>query len=480
MSALVANMHTSRASALENLATHTAAFDKTTPAGSLACQKDSFLRSRTGTLLASSMYKEEAPKSKGKKKKKGADTANAGDNDTKVLMVCDDSVFFPARGGQPCDKGMVTIDGSVSLNIIDVENVNGKCVLTASTADNGFDPSVLKVESKVEMEIDWMKRFDHMTQHSGQHLISAVAMEDEFKYDTMSWSLQEGLTSYIDFAVDPEKPLEEHIVKFREIESACNNKIRQNLPMTPMWMFPDDPEFQKKVRSRLLPKGLTGLLRLVEIEGVDCNTCCGTHVPSLAYLQMVKFFKFSKIKADTLRVSYAVGERLTNILSESFDRQSKITSILTVPEGGHVETVNKLIEEKKNSEREIKLLNQKLVEVQVNSIVEQGKVDKVVFVDLGISDKNFMSLLAAAVADKGGDSMLVCLIEGEGDSGSFFIVGGEKYMSVGDCGKKAAEFLGGKGGGKGSKFQGKGGKIRSGKDECVKFLLEHVNSINNN
>ena len=86
--------------------------------------------------------------------------------------------------------------------------------------------------------------------------------------------------------------------------------------------------------------------------------------------------------------------------------------------------------------------------------------------------------MATSVWAKGGEDLLLLMVEGEGegDVGSFFLVGSEKYLVAA---KKVAELLGGKGGGKGNKFQGKGTKIRSMKDNAIAFLKEHVKKCDN-
>ena len=150
-----------------------------------------------------------------------------------------------------------------------------------------------------------------MTQHSAQHLISAVAL-NTFQLDTHSFSLsQSSLTSFIDFCFDEKKvSVEEQYSNLKAVETLVNDRIRQNLSMAPKWLDPqnnaeDAQFFQTNVRSRLLPDAITGPIRLVQIGGtdqdhgiaaVDCNTCCGTHVPTLGTLQMIKFFKLEKVK----------------------------------------------------------------------------------------------------------------------------------------------------------------------------------------
>ena len=91
-----------------------------------------------------------------------------------------------------------------------------------------------------------------MTQHSAQHLVSAVALDEE-DLKTNSFSLQrEALISYIDFGVDPEVDIERHRDAIRRVENSANELIRQNLSMTPKYLSLDDPEFKSKVRRKVV------------------------------------------------------------------------------------------------------------------------------------------------------------------------------------------------------------------------------------
>jgi len=138
--------------------------------------------------------------------------------------------------------------------------------------------------ANVFQQIDWDRRFDCMTQHSCQNLLTATAL-NRFGMPTHSFQLKQDASymSYIDFTVDATSNLEELSERMNQVEASANDAIRQNLHMTPTWLHPEDPEFALKVRSRLLPTGLTGKIRLVEIGGgvsdttrsiMDCNTWC--------------------------------------------------------------------------------------------------------------------------------------------------------------------------------------------------------------
>lgn len=464
--------------------------------GELACQHDSFLKSlETAKLVSYAAFEEKAAPIKKKKAKSKKGDSSAAENNkpsiyspTRYTIALSDSVFFPEGGGQPADRGVITFNDDIALSVSDAQNINNVCVLTCQAPKEIPHEKIVKVLSSssssqnddattttIKQDIDWDRRFDLMTQHSGQHLISAVAL-NEYEILTHSFSLGENsLTSYIDFTIDPEVAMENHYAHMKHIEDVSNERIRQNLPMTPTWLDPNDPDFETKVRSRLLPAGLTGKIRLMEIGGgVDFNTCCGTHVKTLGSLQMIKFFKMEKVKSTTMRVYFAAGKRLLKIMEESFGRQSKFTNMLSCAEDEHVARLTILLEDKKAKEREIKALNEQLCAFRANEIVEECKAnDNVVAIDLGAADMPFMTLVAAAVSEEiGQDGLLLLLVAGADGSeeGSFLLTG--DVALVDNSGKQIAELLGGRGGGRNGKFQGKGTKIRSSLADAKAALIE--------
>jgi misacylated tRNA(Ala) deacylase len=372
---------------------------------------------------------------------------------------------------------------------VDAQNINNVCVLTCAAPKEIPHDTIVKAlllasseeaASVVKQDIDWDRRFDLMTQHSGQHLISAVAL-NKFQILTHSFSLGENsLMSYIDFTVDPDVALEQHMATMKLVEEVANDRIRENLPMTPTWLDPKDPDFETKVRSRLLPAGLTGKIRLMEIGGgVDFNTCCGTHVKTLGALQMIQFFKMEKVKSTVMRVYFAAGKRLTKIMEQTYDRQSKFTNMLSCSEEDHVARLSVLLDDKKAKEREIKALNEQLCEFRAKGIVEECNANNnVAVVDLGATDMAFMTLVSALVMQMSSstDGLLLLLVAGveESDEGSFLLTGDAALVDK--SGKPIAELLAGRGGGKNGKFQGKGTKIRSALADAKAALVESKGS----
>ena len=568
--------------------------------GELSCQKDSFqTRLEKFQILSVSPFQEQSSSGgggqngkKGKKNKKQSQNGNGVDDeakavstttttdtkiqqyhDTKYAVAVSDSILFPEGGGQPPDHGVVKITGTSSsspttsgnndftFHVTNVQNVNNVCILVCEIPlknddeNNGMSPSEAEqllmdsciidntstTISTMVQEIDWNRRFDLMTQHSAQHLISAIA-QNTYQYATNSFSLsQTSYTSFIDFIIPLDdlnnNEQQQYQNKFKSIETIVNDCIRQNLSMTPTWLDPNDPQFQIKVRSRLLPENLQGPIRLVEIGSgnantnnivvsdihdnghglIDCNTCCGTHVPSLGVLQMIQFFKMEKVKNGVIRVHYAAAKRLQSIMEENFQRSTQITNILKCPDPEHVSRLQALMDDKRSKETQIQTLYEELCDSKSKEIIHEmndsggnggGGGKHVAVVDLGPNvDRNYMMMLSTmtlerlqqqmqqdenkvgddtskqdgkvVISTKETEALLLfvsasqCKVNEKEDDqeGTFLLVGHVDWVN--QCGKKIAEILGGRGGGNQGKFQGKASKFNNTNLNEVKVLMSN-------
>lgn len=169
--------------------------------------------------------------------------------------------------------------------------------------------------------VDWERRHDHMQQHSGQHLISAL-FEQEFNYNTKAWWLG-GESSYIE--IDGKNITDNEM---KRIEKMCNERVSQAVPVNVRVYETADCAGEEVSRaSRGLPIDLSGPIRVIDIEGIDSNMCCGTHVTNLAQLQMIKLLNIEKTKAKTL-VHFLVGNRVIKKLESSFQRELQFNSLL--------------------------------------------------------------------------------------------------------------------------------------------------------
>ena len=155
--------------------------------------------------------------------------------------------------------------------------------------DNGLAKHVLvaplDVGATVEVTVDWERRQDHMSQHSAQHLVTALAIK-HFRWETLSWNLGED-TSFLELATP-----EISAAELQTLEAESNAAIRAGHVVTPSWHSVTDvnegavPGLRKS--SKPLPPSVTGPVRVVTYDGIDTNTCCGTHVATTAHLQATR------------------------------------------------------------------------------------------------------------------------------------------------------------------------------------------------
>lgn len=177
-------------------------------------------------------------------------------------VVLDDTAFYPEGGGQPADRG--TLGG---VRVRDVHRRGGVIVHETD--------GPLPVGETVRGEIDWERRFDHMQQHSGEHIVSGLIHRD-FGWDNVGFHLGDVVT--VDFngvltwddALRVEREANEVIWADRETVVTCP---------------PPEALVHIPYRSK---KALTGTVRLVEFPGADRCACCGTHVARTGEIGCVK------------------------------------------------------------------------------------------------------------------------------------------------------------------------------------------------
>ncbi|MCY9662216.1 DHHA1 domain-containing protein [Paenibacillus chondroitinus] len=208
-----------------------------------------------------------------------------------VYVLLEETAFYPHGGGQPCDEGH--INGVPVLDVIsEEENVLHKV-------------ASLPGEGTVSCEVNWQRRFDHMQQHSGQHLLSAVCRD---LYQAMTVSFHLG-TDYA--TIDVEQP-ELSPDQLAAIEKEVNEQIYKNRTVTSYFVTEEELAKLPLVKQ---PK-VTENIRIVEIQGVEYNACGGTHVSSTGEIGMIKLLKAEKQKGNT-RIYFKCGYRALQEFNDS-------------------------------------------------------------------------------------------------------------------------------------------------------------------
>lgn len=216
-----------------------------------------------------------------------------------VYVTLAETAFYPHGGGQPCDTGYIG-----ELPVLDVV-LEDQEVLHKVTQ--------LPEQTEVNCRLDWDRRFDHMQQHSGQHLLSAVFLK---LHQAMTLSFHLGS----DYAtIDLDLP-ELSAAQMAEAEQEVNRQIYLNRPISSYFVSAEE---MAKLPLVKLPK-VTEDIRIVEIEGVEHNACGGTHVSATGAIGMIKLLRCEKQKGH-VRITFLCGSRA---LAE-FNSQARVLGELS-------------------------------------------------------------------------------------------------------------------------------------------------------
>lgn len=202
--------------------------------------------------------------------------------------------------------------------VINVRRDGNKAILFVESGDDHcrlFDCGQQPLQ-----KIDWNRRFDHMQQHSGQHLITAVALK-YFNLLTTSWNLGADVSN---IELDTAQISDETI---QQLEQKVNEKIRENLPITVSYRDKDD---LADIRQQMeLPDDLNQQsLRIISIESLDKNPCCGTHVSNLCQLQIIKLLGIQKGKKGKTLLFFHSGNRVLKHMNNLLQREKSLSSLL--------------------------------------------------------------------------------------------------------------------------------------------------------
>jgi alanyl-tRNA synthetase len=219
-------------------------------------------------------------------------------------VYLDRTAFYPTSGGQLFDVGSLG-----DARVVDVVDEKERI---AHVLDK---PARFSLNDELQARVDWTRRFDHMQQHTGQHLLSAV-FDELFGHKTVSVHFgDESSTLDLDTAsLSKERAL--------KAERRANEIVFENRPVTVTF---DDAASATGLRKAV---DRTGELRIVEIEGIDRSACGGTHVRGTGEIGPVVVRRIEKYKQST-RVEFICGWRALARARADFDALSTIAASLT-------------------------------------------------------------------------------------------------------------------------------------------------------
>lgn len=219
-------------------------------------------------------------------------------------VYLDRTAFYPTSGGQLFDVG--TLGDARVVDVVD-EKERIAHVLEK--------PARFSPNDELKARVDWTRRFDHMQQHTGQHLLSAV-FEELFGHKTVSVHFgDESSTLDLDVASLPKD-------RALKAERRANEIVFENRPVTVTFEDAASAAGLRKAADR------TGEIRVVEIEGIDRSACGGTHVRGTGEIGPVVVRRIEKSKQST-RVEFLCGWRALARARADFDALSTIAGSLT-------------------------------------------------------------------------------------------------------------------------------------------------------
>ncbi|MGA2215179.1 MAG: alanyl-tRNA editing protein [Bryobacteraceae bacterium] len=217
-------------------------------------------------------------------------------------IYLDRTAFYPTSGGQPFDTG--ELGGRPVLEVAD-EGDRIAHVLAAALPD-----------TEVVGRIDRDRRFDHMQQHTGQHLLSAVLL-DLFGAATVSFHLgAETCAIDVTGSLEPEQ--------LREAERRANQIVFENRPVTVSFQDSSQDLGLRKPTER------EGLVRIISIENLDRSACGGTHVGATGEIGPILLRKLDRVRGN-LRIEFLCGGRSIARARADFEALSKIARGFSSP-----------------------------------------------------------------------------------------------------------------------------------------------------
>ncbi len=360
-----------------------------------------------------------------------AEVLATGVDDGGPWAVLSQTVLYPEGGGQPADRGWLD-----EVAVVDVRKVADGI---RHTLERPLDARVVRVT------VDWPRRFDHMQQHTAQHLLTAIAA-DRFGWPTTAFHLGERVS-------DVELDVRALSQTDREaLEEAVAQEVRAARAVTTRHVTAAALAALAGVRSRGLPDDHTGEVRLVEIAGLDCNTCGGTHVASTSELEAVALLGTEPMRGGT-RLFFVAGGRLRRRLAAHESRNAALRTALGAADDELPAAVTARLAAQHALTRRLERTETELAEVHgaLLATVEAPLVEAhFEGRELPFLKRLAQALLAAAPAK-------VVFLSAQGEGSAFFLLaaGPDRQLDLPTLGAGVAHCLGGRGGGSGLVFQGK-------------------------
>jgi alanyl-tRNA synthetase len=253
-------------------------------------------------------------------------------------VVLDATALYPTSGGQPHDLGKLG-----DANVLDVRDAG-------QDIEHIVDREVAL--GNVHGCVDWARRFDHMQQHTGQHLLSSM-FQERFGRPTVSFHLG---SEFSTIDLRGEEPSDQVL---EGAERAANLVIFDDRPVNVRYGTAEELAelgARKQVERE-------GILRAIEIEGADLQPCGGTHVKRTAQIGMMLVRACTKVRQDW-RIEFACGGRAERIARKDFLQLRHAAAELGCAYDEVAEAVRRVVSERDAHYKDFRGMLQQLAEAE--------------------------------------------------------------------------------------------------------------------
>ncbi|HVJ26067.1 MAG TPA: DHHA1 domain-containing protein [Vicinamibacterales bacterium] len=348
--------------------------------------------------------------------------------DGRQAVRLDRTAFYPTSGGQPHDLG--TLGNARVIDVVDEENGD---VLH-------FIEGEVVTGNKVPGRIDWTRRFDHMQQHTGQHVLSAA-------FDTLLKARTESFHLGADYAtIDLARELTP--AEIARAENDANRIVWEDRPV--------HIRFVDAAQAAALPlrkaPAREGTLRLIDVDGYDLSACGGTHVARTGAIGNIAVTGWERFKGG-MRVGFVCGGRALSTHRRLRDVVTESARLLSTMQDELPAGIERLQADARESKRQIKDLQSRLAVHEAAGLAASAQ-EGVVVAALDGWDQAALKNIASAIAARPG--FVAGLIGGPAPFAVVIARGTDRATDCGAVLKQLAARFGGKGGGRPELAQGGG------------------------
>ena len=351
--------------------------------------------------------------------------------DGRAFIVLSNTAFYPTGGGQPHDTGWIQ-----DIEIINVEKVYDE-IRHYTKAD------VSTLAGEVSGKLNWARRFDHMQQHTGQHILTAAFVE-LFDLPTVSFHLGSELVT-IDLNVSD--VTDEQLAM---AEKRANDIILENRPIETKWITADELATYNLRKDVAVEEDI----RLVIIPDYDYNGCGGIHPTSTGQVSLLKIMGTEKMNQN-IRIHFVCGQR---VLAQLAMRKNVLTDVarqLSVPEEQSADALRKFAATAKTADKSLAEAQDKLLKFEAKELATQN-VAVAVYENRSIQQ---LQKLGRFITQTNVDA--VALLVADNDDKLQFIAarGANVELSMKTISSAVLPLVNGKGGGNDALVQGGGEKL---------------------